>query len=245
MRRVLAVLCALACGCDGASSSSVDGGGSGHGDGGGGNYAPMASPRTVKLTLVNRPTNAAPFSFFVAYQDGAGEWKTAPAPTGDTYSFEINAPVYGVAWGCIGNVIGNTTTQLRSVSTAHFAVAERTELTFDVPSRCTDDNSPTITLGGQVTNRPFTGVLVVQFGTRTAFVSNQSGGFNLQTPPGTHDLIVSHVVPEGNGEYYIDQTLVIRSLALSQSTTRLIDFSAAQSTRSHEVTVDVLTPSGE
>jgi hypothetical protein len=233
------VIVAVASGCDGSSSATPDAGDDGDasidptGDGG------TTGARTVKLTLANRPNNGAQYSFFVAYQDGSAPWQAAPAPSGDTYSFPINAPSYGIAYGCIGNVSGTTTTQLRSVTTAHFAIGERTELAFDVPARCSDRAAMSVTLSGTVTNRPTSGVLIVQFGGRSAFVGSQSGSFSLTTPPGTHDLIVTRAIPEGNGEFYVDDAVVIRDVAITGPTTRSIDYSAAQSTAYFTVTASV------
>jgi hypothetical protein len=234
----LVMLALAACGSSG--SSSPDGGG----DDGDGSIDPTGDggttgPRTVKLTLANRPMNAAQFSFFVAYQDGSAPWQAAAAPSGDTYSFEINAPSYGVAYGCIGNVTGTTTTQLRTVTTAHFAVGERTELAFDVPARCSDRNGDNVMLTGTITNRPASGVLVVWFGNRSSFVGSQSGSFAISTPSGTRDLIVTHGVPEGNGEFYADEAVVLRDVAVTGPTTRTIDFNTAQPTQYYPVTVNV------
>lgn len=244
MSRVSVVAIVLACACGSSSPSAPDAAvGDGDpdgaidptGDGG------TPSPRMVELTLTNRPTNAAMYSFFVAYQDGSAPWQVAPAPTGDTYTFPVSAPSYGVAYGCIGNVIGQTTTQLRTVTAAHFAVGERTELTLEVPARCTDHQPMTVQLAGTVTNRPFSGVLVVQYGTRTAFV-NQNGAFAMQVPPGTRDLIVAHAVSEGNSEFYVDETVVLRDVVISGPTTRTINFSAAEPTAYHDVIVNIPNP---
>jgi hypothetical protein len=238
MRGLLVLVSCLACACDGATSSLTDAGdGDGAidptGDGG------TNGPRTIKLTLTNRPMNDAPYSFFVAYQDGSAPWTTAPAPSGDTYSIPVHAPSYGIAYGCIGNVPGTTTTQLRAVTTAHFAVGERTELTLEVPQRCSDRAPANVTLSGTITNRPLDGVLVVQFGARQAFVSGTTGGYSLQTPPGTHDLMVAHALPYGNGEFYVEEVAVVRDLAVTATTTRSINFNTAQSTSFFPVTVNV------
>ncbi|HEY5944659.1 MAG TPA: hypothetical protein VIV40_04175, partial [Kofleriaceae bacterium] len=109
-------------------------------------------------------------------------------------------------------------------NTAQFAVGERTELAFDVPARCSDRNGGMVTLSGTITNRPTSGVLVIQYGGRTTFVGAQSGSFSLQTPPGTHDLVVTHAVSEGNGEFYTDETLVVRDLTVNGPTMRTINF---------------------
>lgn len=240
MRRLLVALSALACACDGSSFDGPDAGGTGGDDA---TIEPTDDsatnhPRTITLTLNNRPMNAAKYSFFVAYQDGSAQWAAAPAPSGDTYTFEVSAPSYGIAFGCIANVSSTSSTQLRAVTTAHFAILERTELAFDVPARCSDRAPDTVTLGGTVTNRPF-GYYVVQYGDRQAFVSSQSGNFSLQTPPGTHDLIVARAVSQGNGNYYVDEALVIRDLAVTASTTRTLDFGAAQETEAYPVDVNV------
>ncbi len=241
MRRLLVALSALACACDGSSFDGPDAGGTGGDDaavdpddGGATNH-----PRTITLTLNNRPMNAAKYSFFVAYQDGSAPWAAAPAPSGDTYTFEVSAPSYGVAFGCIANTSSTSSTQLRAITTAHFAVLERTEVAFDVPARCSDRAPASVALSGTVTNRPWGGYYLVQFGDRQAFVSSQSGNFSLQTPPGTRDLIVARALPQGNGEYYVDGALVIRDLAVTASTTRTLDFSGARQTVAYPVNVGV------
>lgn len=228
----------MGCGDDGGGASDTDGGVGGDGSGSSDTDGGTSEPGVVTLTLTNRPTNATLFSFLVAYQDGNAAWQLAPAPTGDKYSFMINAPSYGVAFTCIANIPGMNASQSRTVTTAHFAVGERNAITLDVPSRCSDRSQGLVTLSGNVSNRPASGVLVVQFGTRTAFVGTQTGNFTLQTPPGTRDLIVSHAVPEGNGEYYVDETLVVRDLAVTGATTRTLDFTNAVATDFYPVTVD-------
>ena len=240
-RSVIAILLGLFAACGNSSGNGPDGGGGddqpGDDGGGGGN-----TPHTVKLTLTNRPMNADTFSFLVAYQDGSAAWKLAPAPSGDVYTFQVNAPSYGVAFTCISQAAGTTATQPRSVTAAYFAVGERTELTLAVPDRCTDRNSGqgSITLGGTVTNRPFSGALAVVWGGRSAFVGAQSGNFQLIAPPGTHDLFVVHAVPEGNGDFYTDEVWVARGVTLSSSGTRTIDFSEAQQTSTYGVDVGPL-----
>jgi hypothetical protein len=233
--RLALVVCALLAGACGSSSSGDDDGGNDAGvdpgdDGG------VAQPKTIKLTLTNRPNNTAQFSFFVAYQDGSAPWMAAPAPSGDVYTLSISAPSYAVAYGCIGNVTGTTTTQLRTITSAHFAVSERTDVTLDVPARCTDRNTGNVILSGTITNRPTTGVISVWFGGRSAFAGSMTGNFSLQTPPGTHDLIVIHAVPEGNGEFYVDEALAVRDVTVGGATTRTIDFAAAQPTLYYPVT---------
>jgi len=238
MRWLSASILVLALGCGNSSSVSPDGNGGGGDDGGGSGGG--NTPHTVKLTLTNRPNNAGTFSFIVAYQDGTAAWQLAPAPTGDTYTFDIHAPAYGVAFTCIGATAGSTT-QVRTVTSAYFAVGERTELTLDVPPRCSDRAAGNgVSLMGSISNRPTFGTLIVGWGNRTAFVGSQSGNFQLQAQPGTHDLFVIHAVPEGNGDFYADEVWVQRDVALSSNTTKTIDFADAQSTQQYGVDVSAI-----
>src|SRR5262245_38099352 len=121
MRGLLVFLAA----CGFHSSGGMPDGSTGGGDGSDTGDGSSGSGTAITLTLTNRPNNAATYSFVVAYQDGSGPWTVAPAPTGDTYTFTVNAPSYGVAWTCAG-IGGGTANQLRTVTEAHFAVAERT-----------------------------------------------------------------------------------------------------------------------
>ncbi len=229
MKRFLTLVTAVALGCGSSGGGAGDNDAGGDGDGGGSNDSDggTAVPGTVTLTLTNRPTNPMPFSFAVAYQDGSAPWQLAPAPTGDVYTLPISAPSYGVAYMCIGT----TGTQQRTVTSAHFAVGERTAVTLDVPARCSDRMQGSVMLSGNITNRPIGGVLVVQFGSRSAFVGSQTGNFTMQVPPGTRDLIVTHAVPSGNGEFYVDETVVVRDVAVTANVMRSINFSTSESTQ--------------
>jgi hypothetical protein len=129
---------------------------------------------------------------------------------------------------------------MRAVNLAHFAVAERTTLTLDVPQRCSDRVANMVTLSGSVTNRPQGGVIAVQYGNRTVFASNQTGVFAMQVPLGVHDLMVFHVVPEGNGDFYVDEAITLRDFTVNGPTSRTIDFSTSQTTDFFDVTVDVM-----
>src|SRR3954468_5066499 len=97
MRLVIALVSILAVACGSSSKGTVDGsaggdGANGGGDGGGGDGGGEGGGTASAVTLTNRPTNAAMFTFLVAYQDGSGPWQLAPAPSGDTYTFNVNAP---------------------------------------------------------------------------------------------------------------------------------------------------------
>lgn len=230
-----AVCAVLLVGCGGSGMGTGDDTGGGDDDtmtDGGGSDDP-STPHTIKLTLTNRPMNSTAYSFVVAYQDGSAPWTEAPAPTGDVYTFDVHAPSYGVAYTCIGTQLGTTTSQLRTVTAAYFAVGERTELTLDIPARCSDRAAANaITLSGTVTNRPFGGFLTVTWGGRSVSVGSQTGNFQLQAQPGTHDLVVAHTIPEGNGDFYVDRVWMARDVALTSSGTRQINFSEAQQTTS-------------
>jgi hypothetical protein len=242
MSRLLPAALVLAWGCgsdapgsgiDASTGGDPDGGAaSGDASGGGG-----GGPRTITLTLTNRPQNAAAYSFLVAYQDGSAAWRLAPAPTGDTYTFEVSAPSYGVAYACIGGGGPGSGSQVRSVTSAHFAVVERTSVVLEVPTRCSDRAPSNVTLSGTVTNRPFTGTLFVQYGARSAFVSAQNGSFTLQTPPGTRDLIVGRASAQSGGDYWVDRAVVVRDLAVAGPTSQTVDFATAQPLVTYPVTV--------
>lgn len=235
---ILVAAATTACGNSGSGTDpdAGPGGGDGNGGGGGDGDGGVAGARTVKLTLTNRPNNPTPYSFLVAYQDGSAPWQLAPAPSGDTYSLSINAPSYSVAFACIGSTPGVNASTTRSVTVAQFAVGERTDVTLDVPARCSDRNQGGVTLSGNVANRPFTGVLVVQYGTRTAFVGGQTGNFSIpNVPPGTRDLIVSHAVPAGNNDFYVDEVLVQRNVAANANTQLSLNFDNAESTSFYDV----------
>jgi hypothetical protein len=192
---------------------SDGGGGSNTGDGGGSSQ----TPTNITLTMNHRPTNAAMFSFLVAYQDGAGPWTLAPAPTGDVYTLPIYSPVYAVAWTCVGNA-----GQLRQVSELQFAVSERTSLAVDVPPRCTDA-LPTVTLHGTLTNSAILTNYVVRFGDRSAAVTQQDT-FTLQTPVGTHDLLVlSAGSIATNGDTVVEDAMVMRNLTVSAAMDIAVD----------------------
>jgi hypothetical protein len=239
MNRLLCVLAIVACACGNSSGSGADGGA---GDDGGGDLIDSlgAGPHTIELTLTNRPNNALPFSFVVGYQDGGAPWQVAPAPTGDVYSFQVTAPSYGVMYACIANVPGSSgLTQMRAVNIAHFAVAERTKLTLDVPQRCSDRLN-TVTLSGSVTNRPLGGAIAVQYGNRSAFASSQTGVFAMQVPLGVHDLVVLHLVSDGNGDFHTDKAVTLRDFTVNGLTSKTINFSTAQETDSYDVTVGVM-----
>jgi hypothetical protein len=228
MKRSLSLVTAVALGCGGSGGGVTANDAGNGGDAGGDGSMPFDG--TIKLTLANRPTNANLYSFVVAYQDGSAPWQLAPDPTGDVYTIPISAPSYGVAYMCIGSTAGNMASQQRSVTTAHFAVGERTSVSLDVPPRCSDRMQGSVMLSGNITNRPSIGVLVVQFGGRTTLVGAQTGNFTMQVPPGTRDLIVTHVVSEGNGDFYVDEAVVIRDVAVTANTTRGISFSSSQKT---------------
>lgn len=215
-------------GTDGAGS---DGNGGGGGDGSGG-------PATVKLTLTDRPTNAAMFSFLVAYQDGSGPWTLAPAPSGDTYTLPIHSPVYSVAWTCIATTGGGGTggaTQLRQVSLASFAVAERSSLTMTIPPRCTDRISR-VALTGNITGTNG-GFYLVTAGDRTVFAAN--GAYSMELPPGTYDVFAVRAGPgSGAGDLVADEAAVVRGVSVTAATAQDIDFTTAQATQSFPVTVE-------
>jgi hypothetical protein len=236
MRWLLAAVFIL--GCGGHDGGAPDGGTTGDGSPGDGDQGDGAhGGTTVHLTLTNRPDHPDQTSFLVAYQDGAGPWQVAPAPNGDTYALPINSPSYGVAWTCVAQTTGqNGPTSLRQVTEAHFAITERTDLTMDVPPRCTDRAPQTVALTGTVQNRE-SGYYVVNFGDRTGIVTNQ-GTFHIETPPGTHDVVLRHLqFSTSTSDYAISETVVDRGIAVTGPTQHDLDASLVVATQSFNVDV--------
>ncbi|HSN24815.1 MAG TPA: hypothetical protein VLT45_00980 [Kofleriaceae bacterium] len=245
MRLVLACVSVLAIACGSNSkgtndaSPGGDGGGGGDSGGGGGDGGGGGGGSTIHVTLNHHPTNAAMFTFVVGYQDGSGPWQLAGAPSGDVYSFNVNSPSWGVAWTCIGNGPPQTGGgQIRQVTEAHFAVAERTSLSFDVPSRCTD-NAGTVALSGTVTNLGGGGFWLVDVGGKTGFVNPQTGAYRVEATPGTVDVALLHVQANGGGDFTTTDALVDRGVAISGATTHDLDASAVIATQAFNVNVVV------
>ncbi len=217
----------------GGGDDASDGGitGDGHGsDGSGGSGG--GNPTNVLLTLNHRPTNASALGFLVAYQDGAGPWTLAPAPVGDTYTLPINAPVYAVVWTCIA---GGPNGQLRSVNELQFTVSEKPALTVEIPARCRDQAN-LVTLQGTIENPGTFTHYVVKFGDRSATVGNNDQ-FTLQTPPGTHDLVV---LGQGSinlsSDAVAESAYVQRDLAVTASTELMLDADAMETIQAFDVT---------
>jgi hypothetical protein len=189
---LLAFVLAAACGGSnsGSNADAPDGDSLGGGDTLGGN------PTTVTVTLTNLPTTPATYTFLAAYEDGAGAWQLAPAPTADTYSFTINSPVWAFAWTCI---VPNSNPVIARVELAYFAVAEKTSLTENVPIGCTD-RITYVGVGGTVSNMNNGGAgFTVAYGARTNQVNRTTGQFGVESPPGPHDLFIAHGALTGNG----------------------------------------------
>ena len=220
MRSVAIAVLAFALGCGGHSMGMGDDGGLGD-DGNGPEDDANGGPVNVLLTLNHRPTNAAAFTFLVAYRDGAADWQLAPAPLGDVYTLPINAPIYSVAWTCIGAAAAGNGQQQRQVVTASFSVNERTSLAFDVPPRCSDANGGGVSLHGTIANHDQG--YVIHWGDRTT-TANGLGQWAMTVPPGTHDLVIEHVgfVTIG-GDVIADWAYVQRDLAVTGPTTADVD----------------------
>ena len=224
-------------GCGGHNSSSTDS----NGDGLGGDGT-MGMPTNVTVTLTDQPTNAAMFSFIVAYQDGSGPWTIAPAPAGDTYTLPIHSAAYGVVWTCI------SAANERQVSETHFAIAERTSLTMTIPPRCTD-RLTNFTLHGTITTANGAGVTLARFADRLGIAgvggNPTSQAYSIETPAGTHDLVVIHAGSQAtaNTDLIADATLMQRSVAVTANTVQNEDFvTNSAATQSFAVTI---TTAGE
>ncbi|HTR54173.1 MAG TPA: hypothetical protein VMJ10_25950 [Kofleriaceae bacterium] len=231
MRTLASISIALLAAC-GSSSSGKSGDAAGGGDGGG--DGSIGGPATVTVTLVNHPMTPATYAFAVAYQDGGGAWQLAPAPSGDTYTFTINSAAWGFVWTCIPTVAGGT----KRVELAYFSTGEKTSLTETIPRECSDRYA-TARLNGTVQNLPVGNgaqTFIAYFGDRQATVNAQSGVYTMEAVPGTHDLIVGHVVTTvstgGGGSVDIDKAAVVRGVTVAATGTTTapdVDYSQAGS----------------
>jgi len=232
MRTLAFVLALAACGSSN-SGSKTDANGNGDGNGGGGD-TPGGNPTTVTVTLTNHPNTAATYTFIAAYQDGASAWQPAPTPSGDTYTFTINSPVWGFAWTCV--VPGNT--PIARVELAFFTTAEKSSLTETVPNACTDRGTMNVGVSGTVSNLTNGGTgFNASYATRTNRVTGSTGAFALEGPPGAHDLFVTHAAITGTSGA-VDN--VVRGTATGPQTGVAVDWSTAVAA----TTVNATLPQG-
>jgi hypothetical protein len=230
MRQLLVVTMFVLAACGGShSAGNPDGNGDGNGDSLGGN------PTTVSVTLTNRPNTAATYTFLVAYQDGASAWQLAPAPSGDTYSFTINAPAWGFAWTCIVPNLNAARVEL-----AYFATTEKTSFTENVPRECSDRYPTFVGVSGSVTNETTTTNNQASYAGRTVAVmhnnSNAADTFAMEGPMGPHDLVITHATLNGGiGGGEVDHAAVVRGVT-APTTTATVDWSTNMAVATANVT---------
>jgi hypothetical protein len=232
MRNLLvATMFALAA-CGGSHSSghpdsNGNGDGNGNGDSLGGN------PTSVSVTLTNRPNTAATYTFLVAYQDGASAWQLAPAPSGDTYTFTINSPAWGFVWTCIV-----PRTNLARVELAYFATTEKTSFTENIPVGCSDRYPGPAGLSGAVNNLQTTNENFASFAGATNPVNQAANADTFafpETPPATHDLLISHATVTNTTAAVVDQVVVMRGVT-APMTGVTIDWNSSVATATANVT---------
>jgi hypothetical protein len=215
---ILAFTLLAACGSNNSGNKTDANGG---GDGAGGDTPGGGNPTTVTVTLNNRPNTAATYTFLTAYQDGAGAWQAAPAPSGDTYSFTINSPVWGFAWTCI---VPGTTPAIARVELAYFTVAEKKSLTETIPNGCTD-RTMNVGVTGTTSNLGGGGTAAFRADYATASRALMTNGnWGLEGPPGPHDLFLTHGAIVGTGAV-VDK--VVRTTATGPQTGIALDYSTA------------------
>lgn len=223
-----------ACGSD-HSGGTVDAPDNGGGDGAMIGDSLGGNPQTVTVTLTNHPTDATTYGFIAAYQDGASAWQVAPAPTGDTYSFTVNSPVWGFAWTC---AVPNT--QIARVELAYFTIAERNSLTEEVPPACTDRDTPS-GVTGTVQNLPGSsgGVYrAVYAQSRPGFVGSTSGNFGVEGPTGPHDLFITHQTGGGGG---FTTDAVARTTATAPATGVTVNWTTSKAVATAAITAPANT----
>lgn len=184
---------------------------------------------TVAVTIPNRPTIPSSYSFTVIYRDGTGQWKAAPDPVNGTYTLPVASATYGVAWTCL-----SPTLNLREVNLYYFTKAERPTLALQLPDYCTDQTTSLVALSGTVANRPV-GAVAAAFGRFSGDVQD-NGTYTIMTTPGTHDLVVGHLVI-ASGNAVADTAGVSRNVAVNGAATANFDYANAMATQTAAVTV--------
>ncbi|HEX8109538.1 MAG TPA: hypothetical protein VF516_17525 [Kofleriaceae bacterium] len=234
--RAMLVGCAIIAGCGGGG-----GGGTPPTGDGGGSDGPNQNATKITFTLTSAPSDVEAFGFVAAYQDGDGAWKPAPARSGDTYAFDVSSATWGFAYTCQVNVrIAGVVTDLRDVVEYHFAVAERTSLTDDILTRCTD-RIATVELSGTISPLPSAGTTYrVAYNDTAVFIDRTTGKYDMLVAPGTHDLLVLHGSEHNTpGDFLIDAAVVQRNLAVTAAMTRDVAANNATATKSLSVSVSV------
>jgi hypothetical protein len=258
MRAVSIVVgCAIAVGCGGGSNSGGDDSLPPTGDAAGRDAADP-NAKSIKVTLNNAPSDGPAFTFVAAYQDGDGAWQPALARTGDAYTFAVNSPTWGFAYTCEVNVrVGTAVTDLRDIVEFHFATAERTALTQDILTRCTDRISY-VELSGTISNRSNTGTYRVAFNGNSVFIDKTAGTYDMLVQPGTHDLLVLHGTDRNTpGDFLVDGAVVQRNVAITAATVHnaagnttsstpslAVSVSGAGASTSNETTTNLFTANG-
>jgi hypothetical protein len=252
MRAVL-VGCAIVVGCGGGGGNVTLPTGDGGNDG--------TNPNATKImfTLNNVPSDAKAFTFVAAYQDGDGAWQPAPAPVGDTYTFDVSSATWGFAYACQVNVqVAGAGTNLRDVVEYHFAAAERTSWTEDILARCTD-RITYVPLSGTISPAPgnTVGAYRIAYGGNFVFIDRTTGNYSMLVAPGTHDLLILHGTDKGTvGDFLVDGAIVQRNVAVNaamtmptvngnnRTATKSLTVSLPASTTVISSTTDLLTGNG-
>ena len=195
------------------------------------------------FTLNNAPSDVEAFAFVAAYQDGDGAWKPALARSGDTYSFDVSSATWGFAYTCQVNVnLNGVTTAMRNVIEYHFAVAERTSLTDDIFTRCTD-RIVYVELSGNISNRPTMGTYRVAYNGSVDFINRTTGNYDMLVEPGTHDLLVFHGTDLNTpGDFLVDGAIVQRNVAITAATTKNVAGNTTTQTPKLSISVSGFNP---
>jgi hypothetical protein len=229
--RAALVGCAIIIGCGGHSGAPVTGDADVDID--------AATPNGTKImfTLKNAPGDALAFGFTAIYQDGTGAWKPAPH-SGDTYAFDVSSATWGFAYTCQVSVrVAGVLTDLRDVVEYHFAVAERTSMSADILSRCTD-RIAYVELTGNISNRPAQGTYRVAYGDNAVFIDRNTGNYDMLVTPGTHDLLVLHGTDRNTtGDFLIDAAIVQRNVAVNAAMTLNVNGNNAAQTKGLTISV--------
>ena len=155
--------------------------------------APDAPPLTTDVTIaINKlPTDRSMLNF--AFFDGAGSWRAAPAPVGNSITLKVQGPTFVLAMGCNSGFFIVTT------DLVHRAITEQDAV--DAPFLCDNTMSPASTnVAGMITSLAGTANTVAMGradDTVNLAAAATAGAYSLDVVAGTLDVFAARLDANG------------------------------------------------